>query len=274
MSTTPHVPLTSAGVPPVEIDYPDSDGRPVAETPIHRDNLVNSVDILRRWFKADPQTYVSGNMFLYYVPGDRTKCVAPDVFVVRGVDRDKERRSYRVWEEEGRAPELVIEITSRSTQTEDTRDKLALYRDVLRVREYFLFDPCGEYLRPRLIGYRLSGDKYLTIEPVAGRLPSEVAGLHLESSGRELRLYDPAVKHWLPTANEGWAEAEREKLETERQRQQAERERLEAERQRQRAEREKLEAERRAIEAQAALEAKDAEIERLRRELEQQKRGD
>jgi hypothetical protein len=198
-------------------------------------------------------------MFVYYVRGDRTKCVAPDVFVVRGADRDKDRRSYRVWEEDGRTPNLVIEVTSRSTQTEDTKDKLALYRDVLGVREYFLFDPYGEYLRPRLSGYRLSGKEYQPIELLDGRLPSEVAGLHLETHGRELRLYDLSVKRWLPTAAEGWDEAERLKQEVERQQREAE----------QRA----REAERRATEAQAELHAKDAEIDRLRRELEERDRG-
>ena len=269
MSTTPHIPPTSAGLPPDEVDYPDGDGRPVAETPIHRDVLLGSVQLLQRWFSDDPQTYVSGNMFLYYVRGEPAQCVAPDVFVVRGADRDKDRRSYRVWEEEGRAPDLVIEVTSHSTKREDTKDKFALYRDVLGVREYFLFDPYGEYLKPRLVGYRLSGGKYLPIEPVDGRLPSEAAGVHLESHGRELRFYDPQEKHWLPTAMEGWDEAELARLEAERQRFEAERARLEAVEGR-------LAAERKANDAEAALEAKDAEIERLRRELQErnQRSGD
>jgi Uma2 family endonuclease len=108
-----------------DIDYPDSDGRPVAETPIHRDNLFGMVFQLQRWFADDPMVYVSGNMFVYYEQGQPSKTVAPDVFVVIGVPRDKPRRSYKVWEEDGHAPDLVIEVTSRSTKTEDQRDKFA-----------------------------------------------------------------------------------------------------------------------------------------------------
>src|SRR5262249_19852929 len=62
---------------PPEIDYPDSDGKPVAETPIHRDNLLWSVHILQTWFQNEPMVYVSGNMFMYYVRGDNRRHVAP-----------------------------------------------------------------------------------------------------------------------------------------------------------------------------------------------------
>jgi Uma2 family endonuclease len=181
-----------------DIDYPDSDGRPVAETPIHRDNLFGMVFQLQRWFADDPMVYVSGNMFVYYEQGQPSKTVAPDVFVVIGVPRDKPRRSYKVWEEDGHAPDLVIEVTSRSTKTEDQRDKFALYRDTLLVREYFLFDPYAEYLKPALRGYRLLAGEYEPIDAVVGRLPSEVTGLHLEQTGRELRLWNPTVGSWLP----------------------------------------------------------------------------
>ena len=55
-----------------------------------------------------------------------------------------------------------------------------------------MFDPTEDYLTPPLQGFRLVDGEYLPIEPVDGRLPSEVLGLHLEQDGRELRLYDPA----------------------------------------------------------------------------------
>ena len=70
--------------------------------------------------------------------------------------------------------------------------KRDLYRDVLQVPEYFIFDPTEDYLKPPLQGFRLVDGEYARIEPVAGRLPSDVLGLHLERDGEELRLYDPA----------------------------------------------------------------------------------
>jgi Uma2 family endonuclease len=192
--------VPSRKLPPASF-YPDSDGKPLAETPEHRDNLMDTIKSLTLWFKDDPQVYVSGNMFLYYVPGNRLRHVSPDVFVVRDVPKLPERRRYLVWEE-GKGPDLVIEFTSPSTREEDLDDKMALYRDTLGVREYFLFDPLAEYLDPPLQGYRLRGGRYVRVRPVRGRLPSQVLGLHLERDDWQLRLYDPKTGQWLLTPAE------------------------------------------------------------------------
>jgi Uma2 family endonuclease len=175
----------------------------MGETPLHILNMRYVLEPLDRWFDADPMTFVAGNMFVHYVPNDRNRHVSPDVFVVRGIPKEREprRRAYLVWEE-GKGPDFVVEFTSRSTREEDLEDKMALYRDVLRVREYFLYDPYAEHLDPVLRGYRLAEGVYQPIEPVEGRLPSEVVGLHLEDGGDLLRLYDPATRRWLPTPAE------------------------------------------------------------------------
>jgi Uma2 family endonuclease len=210
--------------------------------------MTNTIESLDHWFEDDSNVYVSGNMFVYYVPGDKRRHVSPDVFMVRGVPKLPERRYYLVWEE--RNPDVAIEITSKSTQKEDLEEKFHLYQNVLRVSEYFLFDPFAEYLDPPLIGYRLHRQHYVRIKPVDGRLPSKVLGLHLERDGEELRLYDPKTKRWLLTPPEE-REAGR---------------RAEAERKRAEAERKRAEAERRR-EAKAREQA-EAEVDRLRRELE------
>src|SRR5207245_7364310 len=88
----------SRRIPP-DIDYPSGDGLPMAETPLHRQNLTDQIAMLSAWFAGEPLVYVSGNMFVYYVRGNRNKHVAPDVFVVRGVPKDKPRKTYRIWEE-------------------------------------------------------------------------------------------------------------------------------------------------------------------------------
>ncbi|HQU43876.1 MAG TPA: Uma2 family endonuclease, partial [Pirellulales bacterium] len=190
--------------------YPTGDGRPMAETPVHRQNLTNSIEVLDLWFADDPLAYVSGNMFIYYEPGNRLKHVSPDVFVVLGVPKDKERDAYFVWLE-GRGPDLVVELTSASTRGEDTGDKKRIYQDILGVREYILFDPKGEYLKPALQGFRLREGKYVEIPPVGGRLPSEVLGLQFEGHDKELRLYDPTAGRWLPTFRELQARTETER---------------------------------------------------------------
>src|SRR5205807_8155992 len=88
------------------------------------------------------------------------------------------------------------------------RGKFRLYQDTLRVKEYFLFDPLGDYLAPPLQGYRLRQGEYRPIRPVAGRLASQVLGLHLEPNGQVLRLYDPTTGRWLPTLQERIAGAD------------------------------------------------------------------
>src|SRR5262245_18846450 len=115
-----------------EVYYPDSDGQPMAETPVHGQNLTDLIEMIEDRFDDEPMLYVSGNMFVYYVESVRTENLAPDVFVVRGVDKTLVRRTYKVWAE-GHAPDLVIELTTDSTKDEDYEQKFRIYRDILKV---------------------------------------------------------------------------------------------------------------------------------------------
>jgi Uma2 family endonuclease len=191
-----------------EIAYPTSDGRPMAETDWHRDIMYALIKVLQSFYATDPRVYVSGNLLLYYVPGNKRRHISPDVFIVKGVP-NHQRPYYLLWEEKKR-PNLVIEVTSSSTRAEDTKKKFLLYQDVLKVQEYFLFDPFEEYLDPPFQGYRLREGKYSPIRPIGERLPSSVLGLHLERDGTDLRLYDPAMGKWLPTPEERIAQTEEE----------------------------------------------------------------
>src|SRR5438552_15214642 len=122
-----------------EADYPVSDGKPMGETGIHVRNMLNLIDTLEHRFLADPMVYAWGDMFIYYVEGDKRKHVSPDIFFIRGVTK-RMRDCYFLWKE-GKAPDCIIELTSKSTRKQDTKVKFELYRDVLKVAEYFLFDP-------------------------------------------------------------------------------------------------------------------------------------
>jgi Uma2 family endonuclease len=179
--------------------YVESDGKPMGETPRHVRNIRYLLEALDEWFAADPAVFVAGNMFVHYERGNRSRHASPDVFVVRGVPKvtEPERRAYLVWEE-GRSPDLVVEFTSESTRTEDLVDKRAIYQDVLRVKEYFLFDPFEEHLRPPLQGYRRVGSRFRPVKAAGGRLPSRVLGLHLEARGELVRLSHPAKGRLLP----------------------------------------------------------------------------
>jgi Uma2 family endonuclease len=214
--------------PPVaeDLDYPTSDGRPMAETDWHRKLMTTLIETLTAFFAASPRAYGSGNLLVFYEPGNRRRHVAPDVFVVRGVAKHG-RPNYLIWRER-KAPEFVIELTSSTTRREGVAHKFALYRDVLRVKEYFLFDPFEDYLDPPMQGYRLRKGEYVPIKPVEGRLPSRVVGLHLERAGGNLRLWNPETGRWLPTAEENQARLEEALRETDaaRRRAEAESERL------------------------------------------------
>jgi len=199
-----------AGIPAKaaeDLDYPTSDGKRMAETDWHRDLMATLIQTLSAYYADDPMVYVSGNLLVFYEPGNRRRHVSPDVFVVRGVEK-RRRPNYLIWDER-KGPEFVIELTSRTTRAEDIEDKYELYQR-LQVCEYFLFDPLGDYMRPQLDGYRLVRGRYKAISAVQDRLPSKVLGLHLEGHGRDLRLYDPASERWLPTPEERAVQAESE----------------------------------------------------------------
>jgi Uma2 family endonuclease len=170
--------------------YPTSDGKPMAETDYHRDLMMDLIATLRAYYAEQENVYVSGNLLLFYQENNRRKHISPDVFVVQGVGK-YQRPNYLLWEE--RSPAFVIELTSSSTRKEDVTTKMALYQDVLKVQEYFLFDPCEDYLDPSMQGWRLRSGTYRRIRPVAGRLPSRTTGLHLERDGTELRLWNPTT---------------------------------------------------------------------------------
>jgi Uma2 family endonuclease len=188
--------------PPVwdDLGYPTTDGKPRAETDWHRKLMNALIETLTAYFLTSPRVYVSGNLLVFYEEGNRRRHVSPDVFVVRGVAKH-DRPNYLVWRER-RAPQFVIELTSSSTRHEDLTAKFALYRDVLRVKEYCLFDPFEDYLDPPMQGYRLRNGVYVPIRPVHGRLPSRVVGLHLERAGSDLRLWNPTTGQWLLTPQE------------------------------------------------------------------------
>jgi len=111
----------------------------------------------------------------------------------------RRRRIFQTWREGGRAPDVVIEITSKKTRKDDRERKPTIYA-ALGVREYFIFDPYGEYLEPPLQGYRLVQGGY---EPIATYpLRSEVLNLELRQEDGMLRLYHPQTGERLPTSDE------------------------------------------------------------------------
>ena len=183
-----------------EIDYPETDGKPMAETERHRDGIIRALQMLPPHFAKVPDICISGNMMLYYMEDDKSRVVSPDVFVVFGVER-RERRLYRTWEE-GKPPDFVLEFSSKGTFKRDLNQKKDLYA-LMGVREYFLYDVDGLYLPTPLIGYHLLDDNQLHYVRMSvgsdGSILSSVLNLELHDLDGELGFYDAVAGEWLKT---------------------------------------------------------------------------
>ena len=196
--------------PLATVEYPSSDGLPMAENDCQRKPLTYAVEALDIYFQHRADVYVSGNMFIYYEEGNPEAVVAPDIFVVFGTTR-RERSSYFLWQEP-KGPDFVLEITSRRTRSQDQGPKRGTYA-FLGIPEYFQYDPTGDYLMPPIQGLCLVGDHYEAL-PIrqspdgALSVSSAVLGLELRLGVGVLHLYDPTTGQKLLSHRE--AEQERQ----------------------------------------------------------------
>ena len=230
------------------IVYPEPDGSPMAESDRAREYLIYCVEGLKFYFKNLSDIYVSGNLWLSYQQGVPDAVVCPDVFVVKGVE-NRPRRSYKVWQENGKTPDWVLEVTSKSTRDKDEQEKPITYAQ-MGVSEYFQYDPTGDYLTPALKGRRLVQGRYQLLTP--NRLKdgtlvffSQVLGLEMRLlPDGELRFFNPSTQEYLRSPEESEQERIQERLEKEQERERTGQERQRAEQERERAEQERERADR------------------------------
>ena len=221
--------------------YPETDGQPMAASDLHREILTWLLQSLAAHFASKSDVYVSGDILTYYTEGDPRSVVAPDVLVAFGIGQ-KRRLTYKVWEE-GKAPDFVMEFSSKSTYQTDLTHKVDLYA-ALGIQDYLLYDAEGLYLPSPLMGFQLVEGVYVPIqENATGGIHSAVLGLdfHVATDGR-LAVYEPGMGQWLQTPAES-AEARAE------------------------------EAEARVAEEATARQKAEAEVAELREELERLKSG-
>jgi Uma2 family endonuclease len=197
----------------LSVEYPDEDFEPMPEGDKQRRNLSYTTEALRLWFEKQQNVYVSGNLFIRYREENVEKRIAPDTFVVFGMSNE-DRVSYKIYEEGGKAPDFVLEITSKGTVTKDREQNPLIYRD-LGVKEYFQYDPTGEYLKPTsLQGLRLENGEYVAI--ASSILPNGALSLHSEVLGLDLHLYpNLGFRFFDPISNQilrSYAEAEHDRL--------------------------------------------------------------
>ncbi|MBD6614666.1 Uma2 family endonuclease [Komarekiella sp. 'clone 1'] len=126
--------------PPTQAELPYDDGVPM-ESARHKAQMDLLIDALIPWLSQREDGFVGGNMFVYYSLAQlrNQDFRGPDFFVVLSVPQG-ERKSWVVWEE-GKAPDVVIELLSESTATVDKNEKKLIYQNQMRVPEYFWYDP-------------------------------------------------------------------------------------------------------------------------------------
>jgi Uma2 family endonuclease len=176
-----------------EIIYPSSDGEPLAETYSHLYAILTTLEVLKQYLSDRPAT-VLADQFLYYSQGFPKLRVAPDVMVIFDVEKGG-RDNYKIWQEK-QVPKVIFEMTSAGTQSQDQGFKKNLYEQ-LGVEEYWLFDPRGEWIPDKLIGYRLYRDRYEPItdnysQPLQLRLAieGELIAFYRSDTGEKLLIAD------------------------------------------------------------------------------------
>lgn len=240
----------------VLVEYPCSDGKPMAETEFHIAVIMQLIQSLRSYYASRQDAYVVGNIFWYWEEGNPRACRSPDTMVVFGVNKEM-RRSFQSWNENGAIPSVCFEIASESTWRGNLTEVRADYERV-GVREYYVFDPLRENIRAGLVGYRLRNGVYQeVIADAEGGMVSRSMGLRLVPDGLYLRLVDVKTGQLVLTPEEQAQEL------AERERKQREQAQALAEREREQREQAQASAEQVKVQNQQLL----AEIERLKAEI-------
>lgn len=196
-----------------DVIFPPSDlysDEPPVETELHLRQIILLFQCLEWLWKDRNDFYATGNMSIYYSPNQKKSEYfrGPDFFVVLGTER-KTRKSWVVWDEDGKYPNLIVEILSPSTANTDREFKKELYQNTFRTPDYFWFDP----YTLEFAGFHLVDGEYQPlIVNEKGHLWSQQLGLYLGIHDGLLRYFTPAGI-LVPTPEESAeAEAEARKL--------------------------------------------------------------
>ncbi|MEB3150259.1 MAG: Uma2 family endonuclease [Sphaerospermopsis sp.] len=186
-----------------DVTFPPSDlysDEPPVETELHLRQIILLLQCLEWLWKDRTDFYATGNLSIYFSPHQKKneKSRGPDFFVVLGTER-KTRKSWVLWEEDGKYPNVIIEILSPSTANSDRVDKKELYQNTFRTPDYFWFDP----YTLEFVGFHLVDNKYQPLEPnEKGYLWSEQLSLYLGVVNEGLLRYFTPEGELVPTPEE------------------------------------------------------------------------
>ena len=175
------------------------------ESTLHYLQLALLVSCLDWLWRDRTDYFIGANLTIYFSRQQlrNRDFRGPDFFLVRNTSK-RPRKSWVVWEEEGKHPDLIIELLSNSTAETDKTTKKSLYQDQFRTQEYFWFSPDDL----ELTGFKLIGQEYQVIIPnQQGLLASEVLGLFLGIYQEKLR-YFTSEGDLVPTPEEAALQAE------------------------------------------------------------------
>jgi Uma2 family endonuclease len=182
---------------------------PPLETDFHRLQMTLLLQCLEWLWRDRSDFYASGNLTVYYSPHQRKSedFRGPDFFVVLGTER-RPRKSWVVWEEDGKYPNVIIELLSESTADTDRGLKKQIYQDTFRTPDYFWFDPNSLEFE----GFHLVDGKYIPLESNAeGWMWSEQLQLFLGAQAQKLRFF--TIDGQLVLTPEELAHVEQQKAE-------------------------------------------------------------
>ena len=190
------------------IKFPPTDlesDEPPLESDLHRRQIDLLIRLLEYWYRDRPDIYISGNLTIYYNEQQLKSrdFRGPDVFIVLDTEK-KDRKSWVIWNEGGKYPNVVIELLSSSTAKVDRTIKKELYQNVWRVPNYFWFDP----YTLEFAGFHIVDGKYEAIAPKEfmkpteqGYLWSDQLELYLGVHAKQLRWFK-SDGELIPTAEE------------------------------------------------------------------------
>ncbi len=226
-----------------KIIYPESDGKPMADNTKQFRWIVKIKENLERMFADRPDVFVAGDLLWYPVEGNNRIRTAPDAMVAFGRPKG-DRGSYRTWDENNIAPQVVFEILSPGNRKTEMEKKRLFYQRY-GVQEYYVYDPD----RNRLTGWIRSGKRFQAVEDEKMRTwISPLLKIRFDLKEDDLHIFDPDGKEFETL------EAADKRAEAEKQRAESADKRAEA-------------ADRRARQADKRAEAADKRAERLAAKL-------
>jgi Uma2 family endonuclease len=213
--------ITIASPRQTEVQYPDSDGQPMSDNTLQFEWIVTIKEGLEALFRNNPQVFVAGDLLWYPVQGEPKLRKAPDVMVAFGRPKGY-RGSYKQWDEDGIAPQVVFEVLSPGNRPGELILKFEFYAQH-GVEEFYLYDPESGFLEGWLRG--AAGLDY--IAEMSG-FTSPRLGVRFEpgEGPNNLKLFAPDGRPFLTylelfedrEAQRRLAESERQRAESERQR--------------------------------------------------------